>query len=65
MKGILGEQLLILATAKMKQQVGRVDGLCIVTCDFSIRQLSSDFKVMLRTILFFYFPVENNQRRFF
>jgi hypothetical protein len=55
MKGILGEQLLILATAKMKQQVGRVDGLCIVTCDFSIRHLSSDFKVMLRTILFFFF----------
>jgi hypothetical protein len=52
MKGILGEQMLILATAKMKQQEGRVDGLCIV-CDFSIRQLSSDFKVMLRTILFF------------
>jgi hypothetical protein len=52
MKGILGDQMLISATRKVEQQVGRLDGLCNVADDFSIRQFNIDFKVMLRTIFF-------------
>jgi hypothetical protein len=41
MKGIAGEEKLRSAAAKLKQQVGtRVDGLCSVADDFSIRQLN-------------------------
>jgi hypothetical protein len=52
LKGIAGEEKLRSVEAKMKH-VGRGDGLCSVTGDFSIRQFNIDFKVMLRTIFFF------------
>jgi hypothetical protein len=40
MKGIAGEEKLRSAAAKLKQQVGRVDGLCSVADDISIRRLN-------------------------
>jgi hypothetical protein len=51
LKGIAGEEKLRSVEAKMKQHVGRGDGLCSVTADF-IRQFNIDFKVALRTIFF-------------
>ncbi|WJX11550.1 hypothetical protein P8452_02152 [Trifolium repens] len=41
MKGILGEQMLRIAGEQVKQQVGRVDGLCSAVDDVSIWQLKS------------------------
>jgi hypothetical protein len=49
----VGEEMLRSAEATLKQQVGRVDGLCSVSDEFSIRQFNIDFKVML-TIIFFH-----------
>jgi hypothetical protein len=40
MKGIVGEEMLRFAEATLKQQVGRVDGLCSVADDISIRRLN-------------------------